>query len=166
MYMKKFKFITICFATITAMSLMCSCRDKKEKDDDKKVDKTEKADKTEKEAKAADVSVNLEDFDATMDYLESKAPSFFPEFNRLMQPVRNALETNVAPTESEGRKLESFTNSNQKFFEAVGAILGHERQGNLTSEQEARLESFSDKYPEGLENVGFLIGIGMAAQDE
>lgn len=159
--MKKFKFIAICFAAITAMSLMCSCEGKKDKDDDKKADKTEK-----KEAKAADVSVNLEDFDATMNYLESNAPSFFPEFNRLMQPVRNALETNVAPTESEGRQLESFINSNQKYFEAVGAILGHEQQGNLSSDQEARLEYFSDKYQEGLENVGVLIAIGMAAQGE
>lgn len=158
--MKKFKFIAICFAAITAMSLMCSCGGKKEKDDDKK------SDKTEKKAKAADDSVNLEDFDATMNYLESNAPSFFPEFNRVMQPVRNALETNVAPTESEGRQLESFINSNQKYFEAVGAILGHEQQGNLSSDQEARLESFSDKYQEGLENVGVLLAIGMAAQGE
>lgn len=158
--MKKFKFLAICFAAITAMSLTCSCGSKKDKADGKKVDKTEKADKT------ADVSVNLEDFDATMNYLESNAPSFFPKFNQLMQPVRNALETNVAPTESEGKQLESFINSNQKYFEAVGAILGHEQQGNLSSDQEARLESFSDKYQEGLENVGVLIAIGMAAQGE
>lgn len=159
--MKKFKFIAICFAAITAMSLMCSCGGKKDKDDDKKADKTEK-----KEAKAADVSVNLEDFDATMNYLESNAPSFFSEFNNLMQPVRNALETNVAPTDSEGSQLESFINSNQKYFEAVGALLDHEQQGNLTSDQEARLESFSNKYQEGLENVGILLAIGMAAQGE
>lgn len=164
--MKKFKFIAICFAAITAMSLMCSCGGKKDKGDDKKADKTEKADMTKKGVKTADVSVNLEDFDATMNYLESNAPSFFPKFNQLMQPVRNALETDVVPTESEGKQLESFINSNQKYFEAVGAILGHEQQGNLSSDQEARLESFSDKYQEGLENVGVLIAIGMAAQGE
>ncbi len=37
--MKKFKFIAICFAAITAMSLMCSCGGKKDKGDDKKAEK-------------------------------------------------------------------------------------------------------------------------------
>ena len=163
--MKKIKFSAFFFAAVTAVSMICSCSSSKDKD---KEDNGKDKDKTEVSSLKNNTSVkpDLQDFDATMNYLEAKAPSFFSEFNRVMAPINSVIENGTEPSEAEAERLESFVNQNQEMFEAIGAIMGHEQIGELTDEQNQRLQEFSDRYEEGLTNVGVLIGIGMAAEGE
>lgn len=168
--MRKFRFVALCFALVVSVSLVCSCDGKKDRDEDTKSEKSAKKHKD----TALDNEVSLpskdapdmEDVGAVMDYLEAKAPSFFPAFNRLMQPIVSVLDGGETPADSDAEKLQSFVNRNEVYFEAIGALIGHESAGTIPESEQSRVQAFADKYEEGLTNVGILIGIGLMAEGQ
>lgn len=179
--MKKFKFFAIIFAALVAVSQLCACGDKKDKDDDddndKKSEKTsmkgddKKSVDTEKEMTIPRITGtpsldddDMMDFDTVMSYLEANADSFFPGFNRVMQPIRTAIDTNTPPTQTQANQLEAFVDANEDYIEALGALIGHEQASNFTPEQESRIQAFANRNSAGLENLGVLIGLGMLAE--
>ncbi len=166
--MKKFKFAAVLLAAAVTFSVaLASCsgkdKDKDDEDDDRKIEKSEKLTETKLNS---DVELTG-DFEQALDYAEANAATFFPEFHQVMLPVKGMLENGTEPSEAEGAALEKFAEANQKYFEAIGVLLAHSEQADqLTPEQQQRLDAFGEKYSEGLEEVGLLLGIGMAAGNE
>lgn len=164
--MKKLKFCSLLIAIAFGLTSLTACnKDKEKNDNDTSKDKKEKVDKS-AELKKIDKPSD-DSFDANFAYMEAHAPEFFKNLSQAMTIVRmelNGQEVSDAQSQKASDLLE--TPESTQFLESFGVLVGLSIADNITPEQQKRLEEFSEKYPQGMEDLKLLLQLGLAAEGD